>query len=114
MRLQLLGTAAAEGWPAPFCTCEPCTEARRRGGPNLRTRSGALLDDDFKIDFCPDTLVQMQLHNRHLAHIKTLVFTHQHADHIAAKELQWAAKPFTNTPPQEPIAVYANKEALEI
>lgn len=114
MRLQLLGTAAAEGWPAPFCTCEPCEKARRRGGPNLRTRSGALLDDDFKIDFCPDTLVQMQQHGRHLTHIKTLVFTHQHADHIAAKELQWAAKPFTNTPPETPIAVYANKETLEI
>ena len=114
MRLQLLGTGAAEGWPSPFCTCAACEEARRRGGANIRTRSGALLDDDFKIDFCPDTLVQMQLRGRNLAKIKTLVFTHQHSDHIAPDELQWAAKPFTNTPPETPIAVYANKEALQI
>lgn len=114
MRLQLLGTAAAEGWPAPFCVCESCEEARRRGGANIRTRSGALLDDDFKIDFCPDTLVQMQLHRRHLADIKTLLFTHQHHDHIAPDELAWAAPPFTNTPPQTPIAVYGNREVLEI
>jgi phosphoribosyl 1,2-cyclic phosphate phosphodiesterase len=114
MRLQLLGTAAAEGWPAPFCVCEACEEARRRGGANIRTRSGALLDDDFKIDFCADTLVQMQQHRRHLAKIKTLVFTHQHSDHIAPDELQWAAKPFTNTPPETPIQVFANAEALAI
>jgi phosphoribosyl 1,2-cyclic phosphate phosphodiesterase len=113
MRLQLLGTAAAEGWPAPFCVCPACEEARRRGGPNLRTRSGALLDEDFKIDLCADTLVQMQLHRRHLAGIKTLVFTHQHSDHIAPDELTWALKPFTNTPPGA-IDVYANAEALQI
>lgn len=114
MRLQLLGTAAAEGWPAPFCECEACEEARRRGGANIRTRSGALLDDDFKIDFCPDTLAQMQQRGRHLARIKTLVFTHQHSDHLAPDEMQWASKPFTNTPPATPIEVYANAEALEI
>lgn len=114
MRLQLLGTAAAEGWPAPFCTCEACEEARRRGGANIRTRSGALLDDDFKIDLCADTLVQMQRHGRHLAKIKTLVFTHQHSDHIAPDELTWASKPFTNTPPLNPIEIFANKEALAI
>lgn len=114
MRLQLLGTSAAEGWPAPFCTCTACEEARKRGGPNIRTRSGALLDEDFKIDFCADTLVQMQQRGRHLAKIKTLVFTHQHSDHLAPDELNWAAKPFTNTPQESPIDVYANKESLEI
>lgn len=114
MKLQLLGTAAAEGWPAPFCVCEACEQARHRGGANIRTRSGALLDDDFKIDFCADTIAQMQRTGRNLAHIKTLVFTHQHSDHIAPDELQWASKPFTNTPPETPIAVYANAEALEI
>ena len=31
LRSLLLGTAAAEGWPAAYCDCEPCTEARRRG-----------------------------------------------------------------------------------
>ena len=114
MRLLLLGTAAAEGWPAPFCECEACEEARRRGGANIRTRSGALLDDDFKIDFCPDTLIQMQRARRSLARLRTLVFTHQHSDHVTPPELEWAAKPFTNTPPQRPIAVYGNAPTLEM
>lgn len=114
MELLLLGTAAAEGWPAPFCVCEACREARRRGGPNVRSRSGALVDDDLKIDFCPDTVSQMQRTGRDLSAVRTLVFTHQHSDHIAPLELLWASRPFTNTPPREPIAVFGNAEVMEM
>lgn len=114
MELCILGTAAAEGWPAPFCVCPACEEARRRGGPNLRARSGALIDDDLKIDFNADTVLHMVRSGRHLANVRTLLFTHQHSDHIIPLELQWASAPFTNTPPKEPIAVYGNAQVLEL
>jgi phosphoribosyl 1,2-cyclic phosphate phosphodiesterase len=113
MELTILGTAAAEGWPAPFCRCAFCEEARRRGGPNIRTRSGALIDDDLKIDFCPDTLCQMQRTGRCLDRVRTLVFTHQHSDHVAAQEMEWAVVPYTQTPPAE-IHVHANAETLAL
>ncbi len=113
MRLQLLGTAASEGWPAPFCLCDACQEARRRGGLNLRSRSNALLDDDFKIDWGADTLTQLQRTGRHAQGVRTLVFTHQHSDHIVPGELDWARTPFTLTPPA-PIAVYGNAQVLEM
>ncbi|MBC8104641.1 MAG: hypothetical protein H7Z41_18870 [Cytophagales bacterium] len=109
MELTIFGTAAAEAWPAPFCRCEACREARRRGGPNLRTRSGALLDSDLKIDFGPDTIAHMHRTGRDLAEVRTLVFTHQHSDHIVPTELEWAAPPYTLTPPP-PIAVFGNAE----
>src|SRR5438477_7413769 len=112
MQIQLLGTAAAEGWPAPFCLCPACEEARRRGGVNIRSRSGALIDDDLKIDFGPDTVSQMQRHRRHLARVRTILFTHQHSDHLAATELEWAAKPFTQTPPP-PIELWGNAQVIE-
>ncbi|MDF2439510.1 MAG: phosphoribosyl 1,2-cyclic phosphate phosphodiesterase [Abditibacteriota bacterium] len=111
MKLLLLGTAAAEGWPAPFCTCDACEEARRRGGPNLRARSGALLDDDFKIDFNADTVTQMQRSGRHLASVRTIVFTHQHSDHIVPGEMNWSRAPFSDTPPPS-IDVYGNAQVL--
>jgi len=114
MELLLLGTAAAEGWPAPFCVCEACQEARRRGGPNLRARSGALVDDDLKIDFNADTVLQMQRTGRDLSRVRTLLFTHQHSDHIVPRELEWAASPFTNTPPANPIAVFGNEEVMDM
>lgn len=114
MELLLLGTAAAEGWPAPFCECTYCQQARRRGGPNLRSRSGALVDDDLKIDLSADTVVQMQRAQRSLAGLKTLVFSHQHSDHISPSELNWMVSPFTQTPPAQPIAVYGNQQVLAI
>ena len=32
MKLQYLGTAAAEGWPALFCNCSACIKAKELGG----------------------------------------------------------------------------------
>jgi phosphoribosyl 1,2-cyclic phosphate phosphodiesterase len=114
MRLTILGTAAAEAWPAPFCRCRACQEARRRGGPNLRSRAGALLDDDLKIDFGPDTVMQLIRAGRDLCDLKTIVFTHQHSDHIVPSELEWSGGVFTNTPPAEPIVVYGNEDVCEM
>lgn len=114
MELLLLGTAAAEAWPAPFCRCDSCVRARALGGPNIRSRSGALIDDDLKIDFGPDTVSQMQRTGRDLSSLRTLLFTHQHSDHIAVKELEWTRAPFTQTPPAQPIAVYGNAQVMEI
>lgn len=114
MELTIFGTAAAEGWPAPFCRCNACQEARRRGGPNLRSRSGALLDNDLKIDFSADTVGHMLRTGRDLADVRTLVFTHQHSDHIVPSELEWASGPFTNTPPAQPIVVFGNAPVMEM
>jgi phosphoribosyl 1,2-cyclic phosphate phosphodiesterase len=113
MKLLLLGTAAAEAWPAPFCLCHACETARQRGGPNLRTRSNALLDDDLKIDFGPDTVSQLQRTGRHLNAVRTLIFTHQHADHITPPELICASEPFTRTPLPSPLVVYGNQQVME-
>lgn len=55
MRVRFMGSAAGDAWPAPWCDCEACERARQAGGKNLRTRSGALIDDDVKIDLGPDT-----------------------------------------------------------
>jgi phosphoribosyl 1,2-cyclic phosphate phosphodiesterase len=114
MKLLLLGTAAAEGWPSPFCDCLYCEEARRRGGPNIRSRSGALIDDDLKIDWCPDTLVQMQRSRRSLSALRTLLFTHQHRDHIEPVELRMLKVPYTQTPLPWLLDVYGNRQVMEL
>lgn len=113
MQLCILGTAAAEGWPAMFCVCPACETARQRGGANLRSRSGALIDDDFKIDFGPDTMQQMQRSGRNLSKLKTLVFTHQHFDYLAPNELLWCTSPYSATP-LEKLDVYAPAPVIEI
>ena len=62
MKVQLLGTSAAEGWPGLFCNCRACEEARRLGGKNIRSRSSALIDGVLKIDLPPDTLYHVFRH----------------------------------------------------
>ena len=55
MKIRYLGTAAAEGWPALFCTCKACKLAREKGGRNIRTRSQSIIDDRLLIEFSADT-----------------------------------------------------------
>lgn len=59
MKIRYLGTAAAEGAPALFCTCDHCAYARKVGGKEIRSRAGSILDDRLKIDFGPDSFMQM-------------------------------------------------------
>lgn len=49
MKLQYLGTAAAEGIPAAFCTCPVCKHARQEKGREIRSRSQMLLDGELLI-----------------------------------------------------------------
>lgn len=110
MQLHLLGTASADGWPAAYCDCEVCEYARRAGGPNLRSRTGALIDDDLKIDHSPDTV--LHAHQRSLAKVRSIVFTHEHPDHLFAVELKRTMNLARHLPPQPPIAVYGNEFVL--
>ena len=82
MRLFFLGTAAAEGYPAIFCNCENCNEARALGGMNLRYRSAMLVNDDLLIDFGPDLMAAAQRFNRNLSRVTTGLVTHAHGDHF--------------------------------
>ncbi len=113
MEILLLGTAAAEGIPAAYCDCPICGEARRRGGPDIRTRSGALIDDDLKIDHGPDTIVHMQNARRSLANVGAILITHNHPDHLYAVDLKRAYPPSTNTRPETPLPIYGPESVLQ-
>lgn len=82
MRIRYLGTAAAEGWPALFCNCPYCREARKLGGRNIRTRSQAIIDDTLLIDFPPDTYLHVLRDGLDLRAVRHLLITHTHADHL--------------------------------
>jgi phosphoribosyl 1,2-cyclic phosphate phosphodiesterase len=81
MKLLFLGTAAAEGFPAIFCNCPACQEARLLGGKNIRFRSALLVNTDLLIDFGPDLLAASQRFNAPLWAVKTGLVTHAHEDH---------------------------------
>lgn len=94
MKLTYLGTAAAEGWPAVFCSCACCQKARQLGGKDIRTRSQALVDDRLLLDLPPDTYLHYLTHRFDLPGIRHLLVTHSHSDHFYAKELGMRCPPF--------------------
>ncbi|MBQ8758128.1 MAG: hypothetical protein IJZ20_00370 [Clostridia bacterium] len=82
MKLKYYGTAAAEGVPALYCSCEVCKYSKIKGGKNIRTRSQALVDGRLLIDMPPDTLYHYQFMDLPLSQIKNVLITHKHADHL--------------------------------
>ncbi len=107
MKIQFLGTAAAEGIPALFCNCEICAEARRLGGKEIRTRSQALVDDHLLIDFPPDSYAHMLKLGVDLPHIHSLLITHTHSDHFYLEDLMLRNKYFANHMDAE-LTLYGN------
>lgn len=87
MKIQYLGTAAAEGWPALFCDCDICRRARKIGGKELRTRTQALVDGRILIDFPPDTYTHALKNSLELGKVQHLLITHSHMDHFFPVEL---------------------------
>lgn len=81
MRIEFLGTAAADACPDPFCECEYCEAFRKVGGKSIRMRSSMLLNDDLIIDLGPDLLVAANRRGTSFAKIRYALQTHPHNDH---------------------------------
>lgn len=109
MRIQILGTAAAEGWPAVFCGCKTCVRARSGGGPNLRSRSSIQIDDIYKIDLPPDTYTHMVRYGLDLSTLAHLFITHAHGDHLDIDEMEYLSPPFAHDLRNAPIRVYGSE-----
>ena len=87
LKLQYLGTAAAEAFPGVFCHCETCQKARKLGGKNIRRRSGMVVNDTTLIDFPPDIYALSLEFGLDLGSVTDLVVTHSHEDHFDVDEL---------------------------
>lgn len=112
MNIHLLGTAAAEGYPAIFCNCAHCVQARSLGGPNIRSRSSAIIDDTLKIDFSGDTLYHVHRDKLDLTLLRDLLFTHTHMDHLAEMELTMRLPGFAHGC-DHPLHIYGGDTALD-
>ncbi len=110
MKLHYLGTAAAEGWPALFCSCPACAAARAAGGRNIRTRSQALLDGRLLIDFPADTYHHVLANGLDISEVQNLIITHSHEDHWYPDDLgcryAWASNYDRESSP--PLTVWGN------
>lgn len=87
MRVRLLGTGSADGWPNPFCDCRSCAAERAAG--RARTSTSAIIDDSILVDFGPSTADALRRTGVSLSAQRHLLVTHGHADHLAPAFLLW-------------------------
>lgn len=110
MFLKVLGSAAAEGWPATFCACSACVEARRRGGKDIRRRTTYQLGESVHIDWGPDSYNSMIALNVDYAPLRHLFITHSHQDHWCPEELAWRKPGFSRLADDSWLTVYGNRQ----
>lgn len=113
MKLQYLGTAAAEGIPAIFCDCENCVKSRNAGGKNIRTRSQAIIDDRLLIDFPADTYMHFLQHNIPLTKIKSCLLTHSHTDHLYPEELIMRINGYAHVKSGVPLTFFSDEAGVK-
>jgi adenosylcobinamide kinase / adenosylcobinamide-phosphate guanylyltransferase len=80
MRVTLLGTGSADGWPNPFCGCASCQTARTAG--EVRAQTSALVDDVLLLDCGPETPRQAERCGASLRGLSAVLVTHAHPDHF--------------------------------
>jgi len=113
MKITFLGTAAAEGFPAVFCNCMHCQQARKLGGKNIRTRSQTLINDDLLVDLPADTYYHFLQNNILGDRIKYVLITHSHQDHFYPEELTLRHKPYAHEMTVPTLNLLCNKGSAE-
>lgn len=113
MKIQYLGTAAAEGIPAIFCECEICKRSAALGGRNIRTRSQAIIDDTILVDFPADTYIHSLKWGVRLSKISTCLITHSHMDHLYPAEIEMRKDVFAHLVKENPLTFYSAKSGYE-
>ncbi|MBR5538690.1 MAG: MBL fold metallo-hydrolase [Clostridia bacterium] len=113
MKLTYFGTAAAEGFPAFFCNCEYCREARKKRGKNIRSRSQAMVNDDLLIDYPPDTYYHFAENGVEGDLIKYILITHSHNDHLHEKDMVYRADVFSHGRRVEEVRLLSGKGAYD-
>ena len=114
MKIQFMGTAAAEGAPALFCTCAHCRYARARGGREIRSRAGSIVDGRLKLDFGPDSFKQMLDCGVDYTNLRAVLITHSHDDHLLPTDLAYRREGYGHFAPDDvPLTVYGNEAVGE-
>ena len=113
MKLRFLGTGAAEGVPALWCTCGHCQAARQERGRSIRLRSALLIDDRLLVDCGPDLIAATAWHGLDLSGVRTLLITHEHDDHLDLLNLEVRSEGFCATPLPN-LHVYGSAGAMAL
>ncbi len=113
MKLQYLGTAAAEAFPSLWCDCEACRKARKLRGRNIRTRSQAIVNDRVLIDFPCDGYAHLVDNGIDSSKIHSVLNTHVHGDHFYTTDFAYLKRGFSHPEPGYTLTVYGSVDIEE-
>ncbi|MDE7257089.1 MAG: MBL fold metallo-hydrolase, partial [Clostridia bacterium] len=114
MKITYLGTGAAEGVPAMFCSCPFCAKLRKSGDVReFRTRSQVLIDGDLSIDFPPEAYVHSLSYGIDLSALKYILVTHSHMDHFYAHDFILRGYKYASLG-GEKLSIYGNSEVGKV
>jgi phosphoribosyl 1,2-cyclic phosphate phosphodiesterase len=113
MKIKFLGTGAAEGFPAMFCSCPNCQAARSLGESEVRTRTQVIIDDDLSIDFPPEAYVHSLKFGVNLSNLKYLIVTHSHMDHFYSHDFILRGYKYAALQ-EELLTIYGNDEVKKV
>ena len=113
MKLQFLGTGAAEGAPALFCRCDVCNELRKRGEREYHTRAQFIIDERLGIDFPPDAYYHALRFGLDYSKLEYLLVTHSHMDHFYAHDFILRGYKYCS-PVAGKLTIYGNAEVKKV
>ncbi|MGZ6793875.1 MAG: bifunctional adenosylcobinamide kinase/adenosylcobinamide-phosphate guanylyltransferase, partial [Mycobacteriales bacterium] len=87
MRIRMLGSGAADGWPNPWCACASCTAAQAQGV--VRGQTAVLVDDRLLLDLGPEVPRAALRQGVSLTGVEAVLVTHRHGDHHAPAAWLW-------------------------
>jgi adenosylcobinamide kinase/adenosylcobinamide-phosphate guanylyltransferase len=87
VRVQVLGSGAADGWPNPWCPCASCAAALDQGV--VRAQSTALVDGRLLLDIGPTFASSAARLGTSLKDVEVVLVTHRHADHHFPQAWVW-------------------------
>lgn len=109
--MQFLGTAAADGFPDPLCSCKLCEDARQHP-EHMRFRSMFLLDEKNLIDCGPDFVGACMKQRLNLSGLENIFITHTHEDHFCPSNAGMLTMSVTRK--DVPLDVYLSEPAYEL
>ena len=87
MRVRMLGTGSADGWPNAWCGCASCRAAAE--ARVVRGSTSALVDDRLLLEIGPDTPRAAVRAGADLTGVEAVLVTHAHPDHLHWPAFMW-------------------------
>ena len=106
MKIKILGSGGGEGFPATFCRCDNCENARKLGGKNIRTCSQTLINDELLIDLPMDTVTHALNYGMCFGDFKNVLITHTHLDHFIPTFLRFRGGVYAHNLKHEKVRIF--------